>query len=188
MLNDLVFHIRGISPLLCHNGRLCDPLNEIAREMKKISGKRKKTDDDYAELARLEWEGGMYFDSDGKPCIPGENIEATIVSAAKQSRCGPKAKSGVMVDDNPQIIYKGPSDLDKMWNSGNYKLTKRMVVQRAAIMRTRPMWSDWELKFTATYNPEVLNEADLVSWVETAGRIIGLGDSRPRYGRFVVAN
>lgn len=186
MLQNIDFHIRGVSPLLCHNGKLADPLNEIAREMKKISGKRKKTDDDHAELSRLEWLGGLYLNDEGKPCIPGENIEATIVAAAKQSRSGPKAKSGVMIDGNPAIIYKGPTDLDKLWASGNFFNRKPMVVQRARIMRTRPCWRDWELKFAAAYNPEVLNAEDLVSWVETAGQLIGLGDSRPRNGRFVL--
>jgi hypothetical protein len=50
----LRFKLISVAPLLCHNGQLADPLNDIARQMKKISSKREKTDTDLEELARLE--------------------------------------------------------------------------------------------------------------------------------------
>ena len=63
--------IEGTAPLLMHNIRLADPLNPIAKAMKAISSKRKKTDDDLAQLARLEFEGGLYVLPDLGPYLPG---------------------------------------------------------------------------------------------------------------------
>jgi hypothetical protein len=53
--------------------------------MKRVSGKRAKTDADFEELARLEFLGGLYLHN-GEPCLPGEVIEAALVEAA--ARCG----------------------------------------------------------------------------------------------------
>ena len=47
----LRFKFISVAPLLCHNGQLADPLNDLVRQMKKISGKREKTDADLEELA-----------------------------------------------------------------------------------------------------------------------------------------
>lgn len=52
---DLRLDITGTAPLLMHNSRLADPIDPIVRSMKKITGKTKKTEDDHAETARLEF-------------------------------------------------------------------------------------------------------------------------------------
>ena len=48
------------SGLLCHNGELADPLNNFAKEMKKVSAVRKKTDEHHLKMQELEWFGGLY--------------------------------------------------------------------------------------------------------------------------------
>ena len=101
----------GVSPLLLHNGQLADPLCPIVQEIKKISGKRKKTDADYEEMARLEWYGGLYLDKDEQIIIPGINIEAVLIKAAKTQKSGPTAKAGVFIEENPVLIHYRPIDL-----------------------------------------------------------------------------
>ena len=46
---------------MMHNARLANPLDPLVQEIKKLTGKRKKTEDDLLQIARLEWEGGFYF-------------------------------------------------------------------------------------------------------------------------------
>jgi len=75
MYQHLNVEIKGVSPLLLHNGQLADPLNQYTRALKQQTSKRKKTDVDLMEIRRLEWEGGFYRDDQDRPCIPGENIE-----------------------------------------------------------------------------------------------------------------
>ena len=48
------FRFVGIAPLLMHNGALANPLNPLVKEMKAITGLRKKTDEHHLELQRLE--------------------------------------------------------------------------------------------------------------------------------------
>ena len=182
----LDFHIRGIAPLLMHNSRLSDPLDPIAQEMKSISAKRKKTDGDHARLADLEWEGGIYTDDEGRLCMPGQNIEAALVAAAKLNRLGPKFKMGLLCEGLWPIEHEGPSDLKKLMADPNFRYRTSMKVQQNRVMRTRPRIPSWELTFAIHYHPDVLTPSQVAQAMRECGEFIGLGDSRPRFGRFVV--
>jgi hypothetical protein len=59
-LKQLEISIRGVSPLLMHNGQTADPLNTFSKQLKAVSGKRKKTEEDYAEMSRIEWHAALY--------------------------------------------------------------------------------------------------------------------------------
>lgn len=188
MYEHLEFTITGIAPLLSHNGQLADPLNPFAIKMKEISGKRKKTEADHMELSRLEFLGGLYLDEDGHPCIPGINIEAMLIDAAKKKRMGEAAKAGLISDGNWPIVYDGPKDPDKMWDSGKFKDRRGCKLNgKVTVIRTRPIFRQWSLTFTVSYLPNILDKKDIVEFVNTAGQIIGLGDYLPRFGRFEVA-
>lgn len=186
MYETVEFEIEGITPTICHNGQTADPLNKFAKAMKEISGKRKKSDKDYEDLARLEWEAGFYLDRDMRPCWPGENLERMLVDAAKKSKEGPRAKTGIMVSGMFPIIYQGPRDVPEMWADDNFRIVKKVKVQQSSVMRTRPIFRDWKLKFTVMFNAEIVNLSQVRQWVVTAGQIIGLSDWRPKYGQFAV--
>ena len=179
------FVIHGAAPIVMHNGRLADPQSEIVKAMKRLTSKRDKTDSDHAELARLEWYGGLYLD-DGKPCIPSELVEAMLIEAAKKRKKGPAAKAGIICEKNFPLEYEGPKDPDEMWESEDYRLTVGVKVQRNRIMRTRPIFRKWQASIEVHYMDELLNERDIKEFLEIGGTIIGLGDWRPKFGRFEV--
>lgn len=187
---EIKFHVKGVSPLIMHNGQLANPLDSHAKAMKEITSKRKKTDDDYEKLAKLEWRGGLYLtaadDAGGVPCVPGMCIEATLVNAAKKRKLGQQAKSAILSDGMWPLIYKGPTSTEKLWEDKNFVDTRAAVVNRNRIMRTRPIFNAWELKFSVHYLAELMNEKEVRDIVAIAGEQIGILDQRPRYGRFVV--
>ena len=186
MYKQIKFRVRGVSPLIMHNPQLADPLNHFAKELKKITSKRKKTDEDYAEMAHIEFLGGLYLDEDNKPIIPGETIEAAIVAGAKKNKMGPAAKSGIIVDGNFRLEYKGPKTPETLFADANFRSTARCRVGTSAVMRTRPIFKEWECEFTVNYLPDVVSAEDVIAFVENAGRLCGWGDWRPRHGRFEV--
>jgi len=96
-LQTASFTIQGVAPLLMNNVQKADPLNQWAKALKAMTKKRVKTDEDLAEIARIEWCGGLYLGADGSPCLTGEAIEATIREGAKKSKEGKKVQSGVFV-------------------------------------------------------------------------------------------
>lgn len=181
----LEVRIEGIVPLLMHNGQLADPLNRWAKEMKRISGKRSKTDADFEELARLEWYGSLYL-KDGQPCLPGMNVEKVLIEAARKRRQGKLAEAGIFVDADAPLIYDGPKDLDELWNDERYRLTAGVRIQRNKVMRTRPKFDEWAADILIEFDDEQLNEQDVLELLTVAGRTVGLGDWRPKYGRFVI--
>ena len=49
------YTIEGTLPTLMHNSQTADPMNPYAKETKKYTGKKKKTEDDYREIYRLHF-------------------------------------------------------------------------------------------------------------------------------------
>jgi len=182
---SLNFRIVGVSPLLMHNGQLADPLNSFAQAMKKVSGKRSKTDADYVELARLEWYGGLYV-CNGAPCIPGEVLEASFVAAARKSKRGKQAQAGLMCPGNYPLEYVGPKELDQLWENPEFRLTVGVRISNSRVMRTRPRFQEWSSEIQVVFDDSVLNEREVNEIVKIAGEGVGLMDWRPKFGRFEI--
>jgi len=157
--------------------------------MKAISGKRKKTDADYEEMARLEWLAGLYrFRSD--IVIPDYVLEAVFINGAKKSKRGPQAKCGMFFTEHAALEFPGKpveindDSLSEMFVSGEFTHTVGVKVGMAKVMRTRPMFRNWNLVATAQFDPDVLNLRDIEEIATDAGKLVGLGDWRPKHGRF----
>lgn len=180
----LRLRITGVSPLLMHSGALASPMNPIAREMKAVSSKRAKTDADFEELARLEFLGSLYL-SGGEPCIPGEVFETCLVQAAKKARRGAPAKAGIICDGNFALDYDGPRTPHELWAEERFRFVAGVRIG-ARVMRTRPRFDRWEATIDVDYLPDQINEREVLEFSVVAGRTIGIGDWRPRFGRFTV--
>jgi len=175
----------GTTPLLMHNPRLSNPLDEITRAIKRISGKRVKTEEDHEEIARLEHAGSLYLDPDVGPYLPGQNFEKCLVEGARITKAGKKIERGVFVetDVNP-VSYDGPRDKDGLWKDQNFRHTASVKVQMNRVTRTRPQFRTWIAEAEGMFDPAVISLDELREVAETAGTMIGLGDWRPRFGRF----
>lgn len=177
--------ITGTAPLLMHNSRMANPLDPMARAHKKINGKRTKTEDDHTEMARIEHAGSLYFDDTIGPYIPSDNIWRALYDAAKKSKMGPRIKEGIVftADVNP-LSYRGPRTIDALWNDENFRLLSSVKIGMSRVMRCRPMFKSWATEAEGMLDPNILELSDLASIAETGGQLVGLGDWRPRYGRY----
>lgn len=176
----------GTFPLLMHNARLSDPLDPFVRSQKAINGKKSaKTDADHQEVARLEFLGGMYYMAEVGPYVPADNIQRCLVDAAKLTRAGRKVTRGVFISTNVNpLAYKGPRDPDGLWADENFRHRCSAKVGMSRVMRTRPMFPGWSVAADGEVDETELNMDDLRQIADTAGARIGLGDWRPRFGRF----
>lgn len=177
--------LTGVRPLLMHSGRLADPLDEISRNLAKITGKRMKTAADHEEIARIEWYGGMWC-VNGRPCIPAEAIEASFIGGARVRKKSKQARAGVMVAEACPLEYDGPHDLDELWNDPTFRLRRPVRVGNARTIRTRPKFGKWSLQAVVHFVPTLLDRAEMLDIFAIAGAQEGIGDWRPRYGRFSV--
>lgn len=183
---------KGIRPLVMHNGLMADPTNAYTRKIKAITqkGTKKMTDSDYEERDRLEWEAGLYWSDALGAVMPSDNIERCIVDGARKSRIGKDVQAAVFCEmPESKVLFDGDTmTKNQLFNDGDrFVLRKGCVVQRARIIRVRPMFpTGWKLKFTIEYDESIINSRALVKAMVDAGSLIGLGDNRPRFGRFVV--
>lgn len=188
----------GLAPLIMHNGQMANPLNNVSREIKKVSGKRKKTDDDFMLMSKLEMLGGVYVSEEpvfevsgynikltsaGRLAIPSDNWESCIIESAKRLRLGKQAKAGIIVTTDT-LLLDAPSVQEMLDDMNKWAFIKRVKVQQAAIMRTRPILKQWSTKLEVSYLPDLFNLEQVLEIVDQAGKVVGVGDYRPKYGRF----
>lgn len=179
--------IRGLTPLMMHNVRLANPFDVYVRQIKAMTGKVKKTEDDLLEIARLEWLGGLYYDADIGVHIPGYNVFAAIYEGSKLRKKGAAFKrAAIVVEDKIPLLYEGPRDPDAMFADKRFVDIRSVKVSGKAIMRCRPIFCDWSLKFSVLFDENTIQDDDLMLSITDTGRMIGLGDYSPRFGRFEV--
>jgi hypothetical protein len=171
--------------MLMHSARLSDPLDPATKALKAVSSKRVKTEDDHQAVAEAEWLGSLYLDPDIGPFIPGGNITAALVAGAKLNKLGTRVTRGLLIttDVNP-LAYQGPRDAIAMWRSGNFTHRASVVVSQARVMRTRPMFRQWATGAEGIVDESQLDLDQLGQIADNAGSFVGLGDWRPRFGRF----
>jgi hypothetical protein len=132
-------------------------------------------------------ESYVYRNDDGVICLPGEYLRGSIIGAAKfrQDPRSPRKsamdlfKAGIIA--TTLLAPLGP----KTWD---YEDRRRVLVQRNAITRVRPAFrAGWKCSIDLMINtPEYIDPAFLREVLGIAGRLIGVGDFRPTYGRFDV--
>lgn len=181
---DFTITLTGSASLLMHNSRLSNPLDPATKALKKYTGKRNKTDEDHEQIARLEFAGGLYLDPDVGPFIPGENVMRCLVDGAKLTKMGVKVTRGVFIktDVNP-LSYNGPRGEQELWDAG-WRHMASVKVGTSRTMRCRPQFHEWAVQAEGVADPSVLELDDLTTIADNAGSFIGLGDWRPRFGRF----
>jgi len=181
----LQFRLTSSCPMLMHNGQTADPLNKWSKLIKKISGKRAKTDEDHERISYLEFMAGLYMSEDG-PILPSYLIDAVIIKGANLSKEGTLAKSGMFAPTYAVLEYEGPRVAEELWEHGGFTDRQPARVSGARIIRTRPIFRQWSTIVTVNVEPEIINPSLISDWLITAGKRIGVGDWRPQHGRFTV--
>jgi hypothetical protein len=132
-------------------------------------------------------ESYVYRDEAGMICLPGEYLRGSIVNAAK-FRQDPRSPRKSAMD----LFKAGVVNLTPLASLGvkewDYEDARRVVIQRSGVTRIRPaMRKGWRAEFNYMINlPEYIDQPFLLEVLGIAGRLIGVGDFRPTYGRFDV--
>jgi hypothetical protein len=190
-MEQIGLHLTGVAPLLMHRPLTVNPLEDLTKEIRKYTSKRKKTDEDHEFIRRLEWEAGMYHDDETGPYLPAVNVVTCLRDAAKMTKQGATVTRAVVsTGDKVPVLYKGPRGgngrgLQDLWDA-NLKDYRRVGNQQNSVMRCRPMFPGWSMDVPLIIETELLDISDLMDIAVRAGKMIGLGDYRPRFGRFEV--
>lgn len=179
--------IQGTASLLFHRWQ-SDSVDAKAAAAK---GSKAKRSDDV--------ESYVWRDEDGNICLPGEYLRGALIdprNGAAKYRQDPRSprksaldlyRASVLALTDLAVITRADGSPASTWD---YLDRRRVTVQRNGVTRERPAlaagWSA-EVLFlcqSPTYiPPTALNEA-----FADAGRLVGVGDFRPTFGRFTVTS
>lgn len=170
--------IIGSCPIIFHRWS-CEGVEAKANAKK--GSKEKKSDN---------IESYIYRDQDDDICLPGEYLRMAMIYAAKfkQDPRSPRKsafdlfKAGIIPLTELAKINGGTKNWD-------YIDKRRVVVQRNGITRMRPAFlKGWSAEIDLMINaPEYIDYSLFSEVLSMAGRLIGVGDFRPTYGRFDIA-
>lgn len=192
MIRNLTAKLTGITTLLVHSERLANPRDPATRALKELTARNRgknKTDELGEQIAELEWRASMYLDSNGEPCMPADNILATLKNAARKTKQGKQVEAAVFSTKKSfPLMYDGPRTQDDLWKDGRFFDYRAVGVQRARVMRARPKWEDWSINIELQFDDELVSETDMRSILDIAGTQVGLCEKRPQLGRFAVSD
>lgn len=185
-MKSIQVSLKGTAPLIMHSCRSMNHLDSLSAEQKKLTDKRKKTDEDLSLLSDLEWELSLYWNDAIGLYIPAENLEACVRDGAKNAKHGKNVVRGFNVMEMMVPLDIGEKlTKEQMKNDARFRDVRPMAVNRSRVMRTRGRFNMWRCDFTASYDETQLNINDIANALDFAGKNIGLCDSRPKYGKFV---
>jgi hypothetical protein len=176
-------------------GEAANPFDPQARTIKSISQKRNKTDDDYEELARLQFKSSLYYDPEIGPYLPVDNLLKCLQEGASKYKEGPKIKAQATIiglvgkEEDPAaaaLIYNGPRDLDSLYPQFAFKKMGRLGTgtKKVSVLTSRAKFNKWIVEcIVESYD---LEQDRLLDYWTIAGRIVGIGTWRPRHGLFDV--
>lgn len=177
--------IEGTAPILFHRWS-CESIEAKSKAAK--NSVAKKTDD---------VESYVYRDENGLICIPGTYIKGSICDpqrGAAKFRQDPRSprksaldlyRAGIIPLTVLSPIFNTKGQTTTEWD---YVDQQRVVVQRSGVTRMRPAFlAGWRASFDLqVLTPEYISPADLLDVLTNAGRLVGVADFRPTYGRFQV--
>ena len=187
-MKTATYTIQGITPLMIKSDRSVNPFDPGTQALKALTGKKKKTEDDIADIARVEWMVSLY-DEQEDIFIPGFNLFACMRDAGKLRKMGTTIKRAVIVqDDRVALQFDGPKKPADLFKDKAFVDIRSVGVSGKRVQRCRPLFKDWRLQFTVLYEESAIQRSDLDRILQDAGPMIGLGDYRPRFGRFEVVS
>jgi hypothetical protein len=171
------FTLQGVCPILFHRWNV-EAVEEKAAAKKGSAAK--KTDNIESYVYRTE---------DGEIAIPGSYVHGAMIQAARY-RQDPRSPRKSAMD-----LYKAAvASMTEQASLGDTKWDfvdqRRVTIQRAGITRHRPGFNaGWQATFEfGVLLPEYVGPMDFLDVLSLAGKVVGLADHRPTYGRFAVTN
>lgn len=174
-MKQIEVEITGIAPLLQNRFPVEEHGHNISKATKQIY-----VPEDEAKKC--------LYQRDGKVFQPAEHIYQSMVRASTDFKFkGKKTFKDVVVS----CVTVEPEEIPLI-SDKPYEIDARPVVipgQRTRVLKWRPKFNNWKLRFTLTILDETnISPANVKEILEKAGTTKGIGDYRPRFGRFYVSS
>ncbi|MDP1614218.1 MAG: hypothetical protein Q8L68_00305 [Methylococcales bacterium] len=164
--------ITGIAPLLQNRFPMEEHGHNISKAIKKVY-----VPEDEAKKC-LYIKNDIIFQ-------PAEHIYQSMIRASTDFKFSGKKTfkdvitSGVVVEPEEIPLISDKYEID----------TRAVVIQRSRVLKWRPRFNQWKLQFKLIIlDDQNISISALKEILEKAGATKGIGDYRPRFGRFQVTS
>jgi hypothetical protein len=165
--------IRGIVPLLQHRYVFKDEQEGMTQ---KKTGAKDRSE---------EWKKSLYIDDKIGIYQPAAHIEGAMIKSAVNFQITGKGKK-TYKDLFKSAVFVSPDCIPHNKKEPDF-IDKRLArVNGSGIERLRPAFRDWLLEFNIQVLDEQIDKDVVLQILTHAGRFVGIGDFRPRYGRFAI--
>lgn len=193
--------ITGIRPLIMSNPQMIDPDNKFTRRASELQAELKSIKkDNFAarevkrrEIEKNEWMGSIYWSEEGGGIyLPGEMIQACIKEGAKKNKLGKQIDSAFqpIEDAAVEVGKRLPKTLEELYKFPEFSFRKAVKIPPrtgAMVMKVRPMVPrPWTATFVVEFDETVLSKDQVIKSIIDAGTYVGVGNWRPKFGRFTV--
>lgn len=167
--------IEGAAAMLFHRWS-CEAVDEKAKAAKGSKAKKEDNIESY-----------LYRDEKGHVAVPSEYFRQSMIHAAKFKQDPRSPRKSAM-----DLFKAGIATIGELCSLGvtdpDYMDRRRVVIQRNGVTRVRPaMSAGWKCSVNLQILlPEYISPALANETLQYAGRIVGVGDFRPSFGRFQV--
>ena len=155
------------------------------------------TDDTAAKRRRIptpeeEAKAGLYLDADGSLYLPSEGFWACGLAGAKGHKMGkytaPAVFSSYVSCCEPRTPLVDPDTEEPLLV--DYQIdTRRAIVQRQGILRSRPRFERWGAIVKFEFDPTRIADKVIIDFLKIGGSLSGVGDFRPAkkggFGKFM---
>jgi hypothetical protein len=182
---------RGIDQLLQNNPQTSDPLNHFSKEMKKLTAKRKKQDEDILEMRRLEMRAKLYWDDEVGVYVPSSWVMAMICgnswTRAKIKKADIRAAVFATSWKLP-LDYAGKNKVKQpldIVDDESFQCVKSLKQGQVRVVKASPVFSNWAFTCDLEYDDTIISKEELQGLIEYGSKFGGFGDFRPTYGRAI---
>lgn len=187
-------HIRGTGAGLITNNAAAalDKRSELSIAKQEIAAKRgsNRTPADDEMLQQLDCRISLYLDEKGRPTIPEGMIRSCIETAARKLKQGPLVREGLHVESLRFEYDERALGTDELTVGDRARFSAVVKQQQSRILRTRARFETWAVSAIIEVDESIVGQQHLETWLELAGRRVGIGDWRPErsgiHGKFMV--
>ncbi len=161
--------IKGVAPLLMHRYPLEDQQEEKAKKRNKVYDPKEDA------------EKALYKNANG--CFaPATWIESCLRDAGKGMAKG----KGTYKSSMQSSVFVEPDEIPLGKETYDEIDRRPVVIQRNRVVRSRPKFNNWQMSFKINFDETVIHKDVLKDILTEAGKTKGIGDYRPKFGRFEV--
>ena len=188
-MKSIKFRITGTCPLMLNNPQTVNPMNVYAKEIKALTSKRSKTDEDQNEIFHLKFLASCYYNDKGQYILPANMIAKSFEAGAKENKLGAKFQRSVFVNEDCLLKFKDNGcSPEELWqnHSETYVDIRPVGVQKSKIVTARMIVPEWSLEGEMEFDETQLNKSEVWLALTNAGLRYGIGTYRQCYGRYKI--